>query len=72
MEVPDLPAHPTVPQVKRATFLDRPIDQAIERGALHVVRTAPNGWRRLDVEEVRSWLAGLGPNGPRDIHARTS
>ena len=71
MELPDLPAFPTVPQVKRSTRFDRAIDQAIERGALHVIRTSPNGWRRLDVEDVRRWLKTLGPNGPRDLPART-
>lgn len=59
MALSDLPKYATVPAIKRALGLDRPVDAAIEGRALTVVRMSPNGWRWLEVEQVRRWLDRL-------------
>lgn len=63
MDLEQLPQYVSVRAVKKATRLDNAVDEAIAAGDLRIIRTKPNGWRRVRVSDVAAWLETLGPKG---------
>jgi hypothetical protein len=54
----------TIPEAKRRTGVDRPLDRAIEARELDVYRVG--AWRRLSWSQVLAWLDSkrAGASGP--------